>query len=73
MRPPPTFATSPAEGVLTLRAVYEHVPAGSHRIFCTVPGGTRQLVGSYELRAGTRPSLVIVPGPDGKPALARPE
>jgi serine/threonine-protein kinase len=91
VRPPPTFATSPAEGVLTLRAshgfctpslddragglraVYEHVPAGSHRIFCTVPGGTRQLVGSYELRAGTRPSLVIVPGPDGKPALARPE
>jgi serine/threonine-protein kinase len=56
-----------------LRPVYEHVPAGPHRIFCTVPGGARQLAGSYELRAGTRPSLVIVPGPDGKPALARPE
>ena len=41
------------------------------RIFCTTPGGGRVLVATYELRAGTHPNLVIVPGPDGKPTLGR--
>jgi serine/threonine-protein kinase len=56
-----------------LRPVYATVPPGTHRIFCTLPGGARVLVATYDLRAGTHPNLVIVPGPDGKPTLARPE
>jgi serine/threonine-protein kinase len=52
-----------------LRPVYRSVPAGTHRIFCTMPGGSRVLVGAYQLRAGTHPDLVIVPGPDGRPVL----
>jgi hypothetical protein len=49
--------------------VYRSLPAGVHHIFCTMPGGTRVEVGSYDLRASTHPNLVIVPGPDGRPAL----
>jgi hypothetical protein len=54
-----------------LQPVYDRVPAGAHRIFCTPPGGLRALVAVYELRAGTHPSLVIVPGPGGRPTLGR--
>jgi hypothetical protein len=46
---------------------------GRHQVFCTLPGGSRELAGSYELRAGTHPDLIIVPGPDGRPTLGRPE
>jgi hypothetical protein len=56
-----------------VRPVYRSVPAGPHRIFCTMPGGARALVGAYELRPGTHPDLVIVPGPDGRPALGHVE
>jgi serine/threonine-protein kinase len=56
-----------------LRPIYEGVPVGRHQVFCTLPGGTRELAGSYELRAGTHPDLIIVPGPDGHPTLGRPE
>jgi len=31
------------------------------------------LVATYDLRPGAHPNLVVVPGPDGKPTLARPE
>jgi hypothetical protein len=56
-----------------IRPVYEGVAAGVHRIYCTLPGSEKQLVGTYDLRPGTRPNLAIVPGPDGKPVMARPE
>jgi hypothetical protein len=56
-----------------LRPIYKGVPVGQHKVYCTVPGRGRELAGTYELRAGTHPDLVIVPGPDGRPTLARPE
>jgi hypothetical protein len=56
-----------------VRPVYASVPAGPHRIYCTMPGGARALVATYDLRAGTHPNLVIVPASDGRPSLARPE
>ncbi|HET6284685.1 MAG TPA: serine/threonine-protein kinase [Polyangia bacterium] len=56
-----------------IRPVYEGVAPGVHRIYCTLPGGEKHLVGSYDLRPGTRPNLAIIPGPGGKPVLARPE
>jgi serine/threonine-protein kinase len=56
-----------------LRPIYEGVSVGRHQVFCTLPGGGRELAGSYELRAGTHPDLIIVPGPDGRPTLGRPE
>jgi Protein kinase domain len=56
-----------------LRPIYQAVPTGTHRVYCTLPGGARVLVATYELRPGTHPSLVIVPGPDGRPTLGRPE
>jgi serine/threonine-protein kinase len=56
-----------------LRPIYQGVPVGAHKVYCTVPGRGRELAGTYELRAGTHPDLVIVPGPDGRPTLARPE
>ena len=56
-----------------LRPIYQGVSVGPHKIFCTIPGQPRTLAGTYELRAGTHPDLVIVPGPDGRPTLARPE
>jgi serine/threonine-protein kinase len=56
-----------------LRPIYQGVAVGPHEVFCTIPGRGRELAGTYELRAGTHPDLVIVPGPDGRPTLARPE
>ncbi|HVZ71090.1 MAG TPA: serine/threonine-protein kinase [Polyangia bacterium] len=56
-----------------LRPIYEGVPVGSHQIFCTLPGAPRVLAGTYELRAGTHPNVIVVPGADGRPTLARPE
>jgi hypothetical protein len=38
-----------------------------------MPGGAKHLAGTYELLPGTRPNLVVVPGPDGTPVLARPQ
>jgi hypothetical protein len=56
-----------------LRPIYQGLAPGSHRVYCTSPGGARILVATYELRPGTHPSLVIVQGPDGRPSLGRPE
>jgi hypothetical protein len=58
----------------SLRASYSGLAPGPHDVYCTVPhGGPKVLVARYELRPGTRPSLSIVPGPAGKPMLARPD
>ncbi|MEP6655233.1 MAG: protein kinase [Myxococcales bacterium] len=58
----------------SLRASYNDLTAGPHEIYCTLPqGGAKVHVASYDLRAGTRPSLTIVPGPEGRPVLGRPE
>jgi hypothetical protein len=61
----------------SLHPSYDEVPPGSHRIYCTLPlplpAGTKLLVASYDLRPGAHPNLVIVPGPDGRPTLARPQ
>jgi serine/threonine-protein kinase len=65
----PSMDDQPAK----IRPVYEGVAPGVHRIYCSLPGGEKHLVGSYDLRPGTRPNLAIIPGPDGKPVLARPE
>jgi eukaryotic-like serine/threonine-protein kinase len=56
-----------------LRPIYAGVSVGPHEVFCTLPGGTRERAGTYELHAGTHPDLVIVPGPDGHPMLSRPQ
>jgi hypothetical protein len=56
-----------------LRPIYEGVAVGRHDVYCTPPGGARVLAGTYELRAGTHPDLVILPGPDGRPTLGRPQ
>jgi serine/threonine-protein kinase len=56
-----------------LRPIYQGVSVGRHQVYCTLPDGSRALAGSYELRAGTHPDLIIVPGPDGRPTLGRPE
>jgi serine/threonine-protein kinase len=56
-----------------LRPIYEGVSVGTHQIYCTVPGAPRVLAGTYELRAGTHPNVIVVPGADGRPTLARPE
>jgi serine/threonine-protein kinase len=52
---------------------YDHVAPGVHRVFCTLPGGAKIFVADYDLRPGTRPNLVIVPGADGRPLLSPPE
>jgi hypothetical protein len=52
---------------------YEHVISGVHRIYCTLPGQPRTFVADYDLRAGGRANLVIIPAPDGKPTLSRPD
>jgi serine/threonine-protein kinase len=52
-----------------LRPIYEAVPVGSHEVYCTLPGGDRVLAGTYELRVGTHPDLIVLPGPDGRPTL----
>jgi serine/threonine-protein kinase len=60
----------------SLRASYSHVRPGPHDIYCTLPlpapGGTKVLVGRYDLRPGAHASLVIIPGPNG-PVLSRPD
>jgi hypothetical protein len=56
-----------------LRPIYEGVAVGRHDVFCTLPGGARVLAGTYELRAGTHPDLIVLPGPDGRPTLGRPQ
>ena len=56
-----------------IRPIYEDVAVGRHEIFCTLPGGERMLAGTYELRAGTHPDLIVLPGPDGRPTLGRPQ
>jgi hypothetical protein len=58
----------------SLRASYSDLAPGPHEIFCTLPqGGGKVHVATYDLRPGKRPSLIIVPGPDGRPTLGRPE
>jgi hypothetical protein len=57
-----------------IRPLYEKVTPGPHRIYCTLPHGEKVLVGTYHLRPGSHPNLVIVPGPGGRPILGgRPE
>jgi serine/threonine-protein kinase len=56
-----------------LRPIYESVAVGRHDVFCTLPDGERVLAGTYELRAGTHPDLIVLPGPDGRPTLGRPQ
>jgi serine/threonine-protein kinase len=56
-----------------IRPIYEGVPVGRHDVFCTLPGGGRVRAGTYELRAGTHPDLIVLPGPDGRPTLGRPQ
>ena len=48
-------------------------PSGAHEVYCTLPGGARVLAGTYELRAGTHPDLIVLPGADGRPTLGRPQ
>ncbi len=58
----------------SLRASYNNLIPGRHEIFCTLPqGGGRVHVGTYNLRPGTRPSLIVVRGPNGRPSLGRRE
>jgi hypothetical protein len=56
-----------------LRPIYEGVAVGHHEISCTLPDGRRLLAGTYELRAGTHPDLIVLPGADGRPTLGRPQ
>jgi serine/threonine-protein kinase len=56
-----------------LRPIYQGVEVGPHTIYCTLPGGERVRVGTFELRAGTHPDLIVVRGTDGRPTLGRPE
>jgi hypothetical protein len=56
-----------------LRPIYEGVGVGRHDVYCTLPGGARVLAGTYELRAGTHPDLIILPGENGQPTLGRPQ
>ena len=56
-----------------LRPIYEGVAVGRHEVFCTLPGGDRLLAGTYDLRAGTHPDLIVLPGTDGRPKLGRPQ
>ena len=52
---------------------YDHLAPGVHSLFCTLPGGMKVFVATYDLHAGTRPNLVIVPGADGRPQLSLPD
>jgi len=55
-------------------SVYNNLTPGPHAVYCTLPqGGGKVKVATYDLRPGTRPSLIIVRGPDGRPVLSRPE
>ncbi|MES1172095.1 MAG: protein kinase [Bacteroidota bacterium] len=58
----------------SLRANHDDLAPGPHEIFCTLPqGGGKVHVATYDLRPGTRPSLIVVRGPDGRPVLGRTE
>ena len=58
----------------SLRASYPSVAPGRHEIYCTMPqGGPKVLVTTYELPPGAHASLVIVPGPNGRPIIGRSE
>ncbi|HEY4187178.1 MAG TPA: serine/threonine-protein kinase [Polyangia bacterium] len=58
----------------SLRANYSGLVPGPHEIFCTLPqGGPKLHVATYDVRPGARTSLVIVPGPDGRPIIGRSE
>jgi serine/threonine-protein kinase len=58
----------------SLRATYNDLAPGHHDIFCTLPqGGAKVHVTGYDLRPGAKVSLVIVPGPDGRPIIGRSE
>jgi len=58
----------------SLRANYTGLPAGAHEIYCTLPqGGPKLHVATYDLPAGARASVVIIPGPDGRPIIGRSE
>ena len=58
----------------SLRASYRDLAPGPHEIFCTLPqGGGKIHVATYDLRPGRSPSLIIVPGSDGRPSLGHPE
>jgi len=58
----------------SLRANYNDLSPGRHDIFCTMPqGGPKVHVTTYDLRPGARASLVIVPGPAGRPIIGRTE
>jgi serine/threonine-protein kinase len=61
--PAPAPTPTPTAGI-TLRA---------RQGFCSPSLGERVLAGTYELRAGTHPDLIIVRGADGRPTLGRPE
>ena len=55
-------------------ARHTNLTPGEHVIYCTLPqGGGKVRVATYQLRPGTRPSLIILRGPDGRPVLGRPE
>jgi serine/threonine-protein kinase len=58
----------------SLRANYNDLSPGRHDIYCTMPqGGPKVHVTTYDLRPGARASLVIVPGPVGRPIIGRTE
>ncbi|HEX4404780.1 MAG TPA: serine/threonine-protein kinase [Polyangia bacterium] len=61
------------ERAAALRPIYEGVSAGAHQIYCTMPGGQRVRVGTFELRASTHPDVIILRGADGAPILGRPQ
>ena len=66
----PSLDAQPA----SLRANYSGLSPGAHEIYCTLPqGGPKLHVATYELRAGARASVVIIPGPDGRPIIGRSE
>ncbi len=83
-RPPPTasLALRASQGFCSpsvddrpasIHPSYDHLAPGVHHLFCTLPGGAKVFVANYDLRAGTRPNLVIVPGADGHPLLSLPD
>ena len=56
-----------------LHPSYRDLSPGTHAVYCTLPGKSRELVARYPLRAGTHPNLIIVPDNAGRPVLGRPE
>jgi hypothetical protein len=58
----------------SLRANYSGLQPGPHEVYCTLPeGGPKLHVATYELPPGARASVVIIPGPDGRPIIGRAE